>query len=146
MVFAVVMPVAVFAWMAGNKHNKRNPAKDGKIGVAANEEPAPFGQCEAWSADAAANAELHRQKPAALRPEPVGTDSPTSTTVWQRRPPNSATTQWDRADTMLPASLTSQARRTADPKESSRPTEQSTHRARVEEPRRGPQIDTSATT
>lgn len=115
--FAVVMPVAVFAWIAGNKHNKRNPTTAGEIRTAANEEPAPFRQCEAWSADITANAELHRQKPTTLRPERVGTNWPTSTAVRQRRPPNSATTQWDRADTMEPASRTSQAHRSADRKE-----------------------------
>ncbi|MEE6163905.1 MULTISPECIES: hypothetical protein [unclassified Mycolicibacterium] len=95
--FALVTPIAVFAWIAGNKHNKHNPTAAGKIRVAANAEP-------------------HRQEPPALRPQQrVGTNSPTSTAVTQRRPPNSATTQWDRADTMEPASQTLQTRRTADP-------------------------------
>jgi hypothetical protein len=101
---------------AMNTQNEGSLPADTMV-TAANNEPPRSRPRGTWSDETAASAEPHRHKPTSLHPQPVGTNWATSTAVRQRRPLNSSTTQWDRADTMEPASQTPQTRRTADRKE-----------------------------
>lgn len=71
-VFATIVPIAVFAWVTGNKRDKDRSATPDNIQRSANLDRPQSRQREAW----------------------------TSAATRHRTPLSSSTTQWDRADTM----------------------------------------------
>lgn len=99
-VFATTVPIAIFAWVAGNRHDKVRPAAPDNTHQPVNQDPPRFRQREAWADEASDRITAHGQKPTSGRPQHRACLNGTGAAATRRRTPlNSSTTQWDRADT-----------------------------------------------
>lgn len=100
-VFATTVPIAIFAWVAGNKHRKVRPAAPDNTHQSVKQgDPPRFRQREAWADEAADLSTARGQKPTSGRPQHGACLNGTGTAATRRRTPlSSSTTQWDRADT-----------------------------------------------
>ncbi|QRY49880.1 hypothetical protein [Mycolicibacterium septicum] len=88
-VVATMVPIAVFAWVTGNKRDKERAATPDNVHQSVKQDPPQFPQREAW----------------------------TSAATRHRTPLSSSTTQWDRADTMDTVPQPPQAHTSADRKQ-----------------------------
>lgn len=99
-VFATTIPIAAFAWVAGNKRQKDPSATPDNVQQSVRADPPQFRRREAWADEAAARSTPHGQKPTSGRPQyGVCVNGTASAATRRRIPLNSSTTQWDRADT-----------------------------------------------
>lgn len=101
-VFATTIPIAAFAWVAGNKRQKDPSATPDNVQQSVKQgDPPRFRQREAWADEAADLSTPHGQKPTSERPQHGACLNGTASATTRRRTSlSSSTTQWDRADTM----------------------------------------------
>ncbi|WP_135454690.1 hypothetical protein [Mycobacterium sp. DL99] len=117
-VFATMVPIAVFAWVAGNKRDKDQSATPDNIDQSVKQGPPQFRQREGWADEATAARNAPRSpKPSSGRPQhEVCHGGTVSSATRHRTPLSSSTTQWDRADTMDTVPQASHAHMNADSK------------------------------
>lgn len=97
---ATMVPIAVFAWVAGTRRDEVRSATHGVHRSVELDAP-EFRQREAWADEAAVGDAERGKRRAPGRPRrEVCLNGTASTTTRRRTPLNSSTTQWDRADTM----------------------------------------------
>jgi hypothetical protein len=116
-VCATMVPISVFAWVAGTRRDKVRSAHHG-IHRSVELDAPEVRRREAWADEAAAGSAERGHRRVSGRPQHGACLNGTPSAATRRRIPlNSSTTQWDRADTMNTVSQAPRADVNAERKE-----------------------------